>query len=209
MYHKVKRRIISLKNRVPIKGQEQNSKFYDKMFLQHNHWKKHYTASSYYPAWTIIVDRISRAGTKSVLDIGCGPGQFAAFLKDKGIRDYIGIDFSPERIKQAKNACPDFNFTEGDVYKTDIFDVCGYDTVVCLEFLEHVEKDLEILDRLRSGVKFFGTVPNFPGIQHVRCFKNSQEVRERYSKKFKEVSVDTHLANNNGKKFFIIEGVTI
>jgi len=209
LYRKIKKLMFPRQDRLQQKGKEQESEFYDQMFLQGDHWKEHYTASRYYPTWAIIADRISRVSTRAVLDIGCGPGQFAAFLKDKGIHNYVGVDFSPERIKQAKTICPDFTFIQADIFEADIFDVYDYDAVVCCEFLEHVEKDIEVLMRIRSGVRFFGTVPNFPGIQHVRHFNDPSEVRDRYGKQFKDLHVDTHLANDSGKTFYIIEGTTI
>ena len=50
--------------------------------------------------WTVLADRIRRSGAKSVLDIGCGPGQFAACLFDMaGIETYTGLDFSAEAIR--------------------------------------------------------------------------------------------------------------
>lgn len=162
--------------------QEQNSDFYDLMFSEHDHWKQHYTASGYYPLWTIIADRILRMGGRSVLDIGCGPGQFSLLLRDKGICNYIGIDSSPQRIKHAKTICSNFVFKVEDVYYSDVFDEHDYDTVVCLEFLEHVDHDIEVLEKIRTGTKFFGTVPNFPFKAHVRHFRNSQEVMARYGK---------------------------
>jgi len=188
-------------------GSEQSADFYDRIFLEHDNYKQHYTSSGYYSLWTIIADRISKSGAKSVLDIGCGSGQFALLLRDKGIRNYIGIDFSPERVKHAKSNCPDFDFIVADVYETDVFDVHDYDTVVCLEFLEHVERDLEVLERVRAGTKFFGTVPNFPYESHVRYFENSQKVRVRYVRKLRGFSIDTHLKNESGTKFFIMEGI--
>ncbi len=187
---------------------EQDSAFYDKMFIEHHHWKKHYTSSEYYPLWTIIVDRILKSDSKSVLDIGCGAGQFARFLKDKGIRNYIGIDFSPERVKYAKNICPEFEFMLADVYKSDVFNIRQFDTIVCLEFLEHVNHDLELFEKIRTGINFFGTVPNFPFVAHVRYFENPEEVQSRYNKVIKNLSIDTHLKNEKGKKFYIMEGIT-
>jgi len=192
-----------------IIGQERGAEFYNQTFLASEHVQNHYTKSSYYPMWTILADRIMKSGITSILDIGCGTGQFASFLQDKGLLQYLGIDFSVECIQQARNICPEFNFMISDVFETDLLSTQDYDAVVCLEFLEHIKRDLEILDQIRSGTIFFGTVPNFPSKAHVRHFKNAQQVFERYEKKFQNFTVDTHLANATGTLFFLMEGVKI
>ena len=189
------------------KGQEQGADFYDKKFFDNNHWCDHYTESRYYSLWSIIVDRFCRSSGENVLDIGCGPGQVANFLKDKGCERYLGIDFSSARIKQAQSVCPEFDFLEADIFETTIFDKFSYDTVICLEFLEHVEKDLEVIQKLRNGTHFLGSVPNIQIKQHVRYFNNIEEVELRYADFFDEFIVDEHLANSSGTKYFLIEGV--
>lgn len=188
-------------------GREQDPAFYDQSFREHEHWRAHYTQSSYYPLWTIIADRIIRAGVTSILDIGCGPGQLALLLRDKGLPDYLGIDFSPERVEQAKKACPEFNFVLADIFETDLLETQRYDAVLCTEFLEHIERDRAVLHRVREGVRFYGTVPNFPAPAHVRSFDSAHEVLERYGEEFQDFMVDTHLANTNGIKYFLMEGI--
>ncbi|WP_196139279.1 class I SAM-dependent methyltransferase [Aliikangiella sp. G2MR2-5] len=190
-----------------IKGEEKGADWYDSSFDNHAHWKKHYSLSKYYFLWTVIADRISKSQYDSLLEVGCGTGQLANLLKDKGISKYHGFDFSPKRIEQAKKNCEGFDFSLQDAFKTELFNELDYNAVICTEFLEHVEGDLEVLKRIKSGTKFYGTVPNFPYTSHVRHFKNEAEVFERYQNCFKEMEVDTFLANNHGKKFFLIEGV--
>ena len=49
-----------------------------------------------------------------ILDIGCGPGQVARYLKDRGA-DTQGIDLSDGMIAQARRLNPDLKFTQGDM----------------------------------------------------------------------------------------------
>ena len=142
-------------------GREQGPEFYERSIFAGDHWWRHYTESQYYPQCSIIADRIARARTVSVLDIGCGPGQFAALLRDQGLRQYLGIDFSPARIKQAKKVCPKFDFVETNVFETTLLRTHEYDAAVCLEFLEHVERDLEVIGSLHKGTRFYASVPGF------------------------------------------------
>src|SRR5438128_11724255 len=66
----------------PKQGQEMGAEFYDKAFESVTSYHKHYTESEYYFLWTVIVDRIRRAKSTSILEIGCGPGQLARAIHD-------------------------------------------------------------------------------------------------------------------------------
>lgn len=182
------------------------SGWYDEVYKQHTDYHSHYTQSRYYFIWCVISDRMIRSGVKKVLDLGCGPGQFAALLYDKGLRDYCGLDFSSEAIMVAKRRCPTVKFIKEDIIKSNTVTSKEYDCVVSLEFLEHVKEDTEILERIRPGTKFYGTVPNFPYISHVRHFKNEVEVISRYGRFFSEFLVDEFLRDMSGVKYFLIEG---
>jgi hypothetical protein len=95
-----------------------------------------------------------------------------------------------------------------NVFETDILSNHDYNGVVCLEFLEHIERDVQVLERLRPGTLFWGSVPNFGCKQHVRYFQNSIEVIERYGDYFNDFRVDEHLSDTKGTKYFLLEGIT-
>lgn len=156
----------------------------------------------------MIADRLTRHGATSVLDIGCGPGQLACLLRDRGLGRYCGFDFSPKRIEQARKVCPEYDFHVADAFRTELFQTCEYDTVLCTEFLEHVEGDLEVLRRIRPGAVVHGTVTNFPYMAHVRHFESAGQVRERYEPILADLSVDALAADGQGRTFFLIEGRT-
>lgn len=188
---------------------EKAPEWYDESFERIDHRRRHYSESNYYFLWSVIADRVVRANVEPLLDIGCGPGQLACLLRDKGISNYSGFDFSPKRIEHAKSVCPEFKFSVHDAFKTDIFTRIYYNGVICTEFLEHVEEDIKVIKKIRSGVKFYGTVPNFPFMSHVRHFNSEEEVRARYRSLFVELRVDTFLADANNKKFYLLEGITV
>jgi len=185
---------------------EKDSSWYDNSFEKYDHWKLHYSLSQYYFLWTVILDRIVRAEVDSILEIGCGPGQLACLIRDKGVKLYHGFDFSSKRIAQAKKACGEFTFSQEDAFKTDLFTTYDYSAVICTEFLEHVEGDIELLSRIKSGAKFYGTVPNFPYESHVRHFKKESDVFARYQQCFQDLRIDAFLANDRGKTFYLLEG---
>jgi ubiquinone/menaquinone biosynthesis C-methylase UbiE len=47
-------------------------------------------------------------------EIGCGPGQVARYLKDRGV-DIHGVDLSAEMVRNASRLNPDISFEQGDM----------------------------------------------------------------------------------------------
>lgn len=184
-----------------------DAEWYDRIYEQPLDYLKHYSQSRYYFLWTVVADRILRSGARSVLDLGCGPGQFATLLRDKGIKEYVGLDFSPRSIAIASKACPEFEFVVEDALSTRHLSNVSYDAVTALEFLEHVEMDREILQRIPLGTTFYGTVPNFPYTSHVRHFRNCDEVGARYREFLTDFEVESFLGNPEGTTYFLFQGV--
>jgi SAM-dependent methyltransferase len=53
-------------------------------------------------------------GLGPVCDLGCGPGQIARYLKDKGL-PAIGLDLSANLVEKARQLNPDIEFIQGDM----------------------------------------------------------------------------------------------
>lgn len=187
-------------------SREQGSEYYDEVFLSGQ--RKHYKEKNHYGVWSALVDRLMRTKVESLLDVGCGDGGLAVFLRDKGLPGYLGFDFSTKKIEWARAICPEFDFVVADVFQTDIFHSHDYDTIVSTEFLEHIEGDVEVIEKFPTGTHFYGTVPNFPGRSHVRHFTNTQEVYDRYGRYFQAFSVDEFLGVSKGK-FYLMEGIKV
>ena len=187
---------------------EKNADWYDKSFVARDHWRKKYNNSPHYFIWTVIIDRLihSGVGIPSILELGCGSGQLACYLMECGVTNYVGIDFSRERINFAKQLCDKFDFVEGDFFTLD-FSQYDYDTVICLETLEHIEDDIKLMMKIKSGVRFIGSVPDFPFISHVRYFRDIDEVYQRYSDLFFNFNVHRFIDTNNRHEF-LISGIT-
>jgi SAM-dependent methyltransferase len=54
------------------------------------------------------------AGRGPVLELGCGPGQIAAYLECRGVA-IEGVDLSPAMIEEARRRYPDVPFRAGDM----------------------------------------------------------------------------------------------
>ena len=142
-----------------------------------------------------------------VLDIGCGPGQVAQFLQDRGLPGYFGLDLSPVAAEKAAKLCPGYQFKAENALETNVLQEISYDTVISLEFLEHVQKELSVLEKIRSRTRFIGTVPDFPYISHVRHFKSTQEVLDRYGYLFHTFTVDEFKDPSGRKRYFLLDGI--
>jgi 2-polyprenyl-3-methyl-5-hydroxy-6-metoxy-1,4-benzoquinol methylase len=190
-------------------GEEKASTWYDAHYAGSIEYRKHYTESVYYAGWTIVCDRLLRHGVQSVLDIGCGPGQFASLLTESTKVEYLGLDFCGEAIRMAETVCPQCRFLEADVFADQHLEEHDYDAVVSLEFLEHVENDIAVLQRIRPGTLFLGSVPSFPSASHVRHFDATEEVAERYSHLFSRFNVHKHLLCRSGRCLYVMEGLRL
>ncbi len=56
-----------------------------------------------------------------VADVGCGPGQVARYLHDRGLPAY-GVDLSPGMVAQARRLHPGMTFREGSLLGLDAAD---------------------------------------------------------------------------------------
>lgn len=186
---------------------ERSPAWYDRSFSRAIEHHRHYTESEHYSLWSAMAQLMIRDGVRSVLDLGCGSGQLALLLRDRGLPSYCGIDFSRKRIDWARKNCPGFTFVLGDVFESDLIDTFLYDAVICSEFLDHVQPDLEAIRRIRPGARFYAIVPSFSFASHVRYFKDSREVTERYAAHFTDFRVSTLTADGKGKTYFLMEGV--
>ena len=60
-------------------------------------------------------------GKGVVCELGCGPGQIARYLKDRGV-EIRGIDLSAEMVKVAGRLNPDIPFSRGNMLALDLGD---------------------------------------------------------------------------------------
>ncbi len=63
-----------------------------------------------------VLDRFAEAlrGRGLVCDLGCGPGQIARYLADRGL-PVVGVDLSAGMVAQARRLNPDLTFEQGDM----------------------------------------------------------------------------------------------
>jgi len=189
------------------RGQERDADWYDRVFSRSHVYQTSYGDSPYYVLWALIVDRIRRDKQKRVLDIGCGTGQLAAFLFDHGVEEYVGIDFSPIAVDQARKAAPRGRFLVDDARRSDVYSTVAHDALVCTEVLEHIEDDLAVVSNFKPGVRCLLSVPSYPSEGHVRHFADVRAVTERYSAFFDGLDViSLPVPRSKANRFFLADG---
>jgi hypothetical protein len=80
----------------------------------------------------------------------------------------------------------------------------GY-AVICLETLEHIEKDTDIIKSIPENAHIILSVPSFDSASHVRLFKSMKVVLKRYGKYMELITVET-FTFDNGNKIYMIHG---
>jgi glycosyltransferase involved in cell wall biosynthesis len=120
---------------------------YDRKFDLHKNANLFYDLKlGYKSSHTLAVDEIKQGSR--VLDIGCGPGNFARELRKKNCV-LTGIDMYEPKDKEVFE-----NFYLWDEAK-DIFvqDLSSYDVVLLLDVIEHFKRPEAFLDSLRRCAK--------------------------------------------------------
>lgn len=125
---------------------------------------------------------IARAA--EVIDLGCGTGQFAQLLADRQyVSGYLGMDFSAVAIRHARSR-------RGVNQEFDLMDLRDWaphpatpltTVFVCTETLEHLDDDLELVEKIPPGRRLILSVPNYDSESHVRVFPTVGSVWARYS----------------------------
>ncbi|MFC7391433.1 class I SAM-dependent methyltransferase [Scopulibacillus cellulosilyticus] len=97
-------------------------------------------------SWSETVQEIVNIKDKTVIDIGCGGGNYTKKLIEMGAESVIGIDFSKEMLEGAKENCidyPNITFQIGNAIDTGLPDHSG-DIILERALIHHLNvKELE------------------------------------------------------------------
>ena len=87
-------------------------------------------------------------GRGAICDMGCGPGQIARYLHDRGVQT-CGVDLSSEMVKQARRLNPGIPFRQGDMLSlTDVADNF-YGGIAAFYSIIHIPRP-SVVDALRE-----------------------------------------------------------
>ncbi|MBF0466807.1 MAG: class I SAM-dependent methyltransferase [Nitrospirae bacterium] len=127
----------------------------------HNDFYKRWNALAK-PYFGLQLRQFNGSVGKRVCDIGCGYGNFTDLLQDKDL--YVGVDSNSEFITELKLKYMDrsnIKFLHHDI--TDEVAVkelraLELDTVLCMNLLEHVENDSEVVENICNVLPKGGTL---------------------------------------------------
>ena len=84
---------------------------------------------------------LERAGTGALLDLGCGPGEFARYATDRGAR-VTGVDVDRGAVAAAAALVPEATFLVGDAADPP---PGPFAAAVAVQLLEHVANPVAVL----------------------------------------------------------------
>jgi SAM-dependent methyltransferase len=136
------------------------------------------SARSQQKRFAVLADNVPLRG-RSLLDVGCGLGDLAAFLDERQIpTDYTGVDVLAKMVDACRRRLPDHRFVQADVFAGNGVEPGRFDVTFCsgtfnlnlgnnLEFLptaldalfalarEHVVFNLLHVRARRRGGRYF------------------------------------------------------
>lgn len=105
-----------------------------------------------HPARNILREEITRYAEFAILEIGFGHGREYEVLRSRNPHvQYVGIDYTPSFVEQAKAAYPEVDFRQGDIRDLSTFTDNSFDLVFSAHLLEHLwgtEECLQALDEM-------------------------------------------------------------
>jgi ubiquinone/menaquinone biosynthesis C-methylase UbiE len=121
-------------------------------------------------------------GKGVVWELGCGPGQVARYLKDRGV-DVRGVDLSPDMVRVASDLNPDIPFSQGDMLALPLPDE-SLAAVVLFYSIIHIQRE-----RVTSAFKEMNRVLT-PGGQVFLTFHRGEDELHRDEWYGQPVSID-------------------
>jgi SAM-dependent methyltransferase len=118
----------------------------------------------------VVVPRLlSLLQVRSVIDVGCGIGTWAAAFLANGIPDVLGVD--GDYVDRSQLRIPKENFAARDLQKPIRLDKT-FDLAVCLEVAEHLPESrasglVDDLATLAPAVLFSAALPGQGGTHHL------------------------------------------
>jgi ubiquinone/menaquinone biosynthesis C-methylase UbiE len=89
-----------------------------------------------------------------ILDLACGTGYGSHYLINKGAREVVGVDISPEAIEYAKNHYynENLNYICADALELPFSDG-SFDAIVSFETIEHLQNDEKFIAQCHRIIK--------------------------------------------------------
>lgn len=177
------------------------AEFYERVLddARNSQWRA-VEGNPYQRLWERTADLVPSGA--SVVELGCGTGRLGSLLHARA-RTYVGLDFAPRLIEEARRFAPGATFEVADLRTDPIPEAEAY---VANEVMEHLDDDLAILNRLPYGATVVFSVPSFDSASHVRFFPERGQALERYGPAVAIDHVEYLAHGTRGRFFHLIRG---
>jgi SAM-dependent methyltransferase len=138
------------------------------------------------------------SGLGPICDVGCGPGQIAAYLHSRGA-PVCGVDLSGEMVKQARRLNPQIPFHERDMRRIDGVGDGAWGGIAAFYSLIHLSRE-EMVPALRELHRVL-----VPGGTLLAAFHVGSETIHRDDWWGKPISIDFHFFEREEMKSWIVE----
>lgn len=107
---------------------------------------------SYY--W-LIKKNIDKVHIKTILDLGCGKGEFGDLINNHHKYEITGVDIFNPYLNICRKKRKYIKLIKGDLTKKINFEPHSFDAVVCLQTIEHMKKiyGLSLLEQIERIAK--------------------------------------------------------
>jgi len=169
---------------------------YNEFYKTHDQKRSERRRAVMMPIFDYIIEKLKSLGVKTILEIGCGSGDFLSLCRDNKIMG-CGFDFSPAAIAISKDRNKLDNVWIGDAREAKNY-IDIYDAYVSLQVLEHIVQDFDVIRNLKPNTPFIFSLPNWIGADaHVRCFTSDAQISARYDS---VIDIESILTVKAGKK---------
>lgn len=151
------------------------------------------------------------AGTKRLLDVGCGAGLTAHYAKHTlGVEEAIGVEYVEPIARRASEYLDAVHI--GDIEQMELPYPDGYfDCILCADVLEHLRDPWEVLRKLRRLLSPAGVlVASIPNIGHLSVL--AKIIFDRFEYEPSGILDRTHLrffTRHTIKQMFTSTGYTV
>jgi SAM-dependent methyltransferase len=127
------------------------------MDFYNSFWPEGFDFTRYHPGSRhrrrLIQKMLDKLQFKSVLDVGCGPGDLLVDIlarREKSDLKLTGADISQEVVEKNSRQFPTMSFFHLDIQKHTISNVGSFDLIICSEVIEHLSDQRKAIENLAS-----------------------------------------------------------
>ena len=161
-----------------VMGQIRTKEWYDDVYDNSANYQGGEADKMWGMLWDFVAHQVPD-DNPHIIDIGCGDGAMWRHIqKDFSV---TGIDFSKVALSRAATV-GNPTLIHDDL--ETIESLPDGDCYVFCEVMEHIENDIRLLSLVPTDKWIIITVPSFDSDGHVRHFRSTADVADRYAKLF-------------------------